>query len=225
MPVDDLFESRVARALRRSPNECPDLVALHALAWESTGHAPQLEGVGQVAHVAGCQRCRSILIGSLAPAKPVSVGPAARWERLQRRADEIFTAPNDSIMKVVVRAVRGILELVDVVGDLVEPVPVRNENGEGLVVRREFGSHELTAHIAQPQPGQFSLTVDLWSDGSPTDELRITLLRERRELNSALPRRGRVSFGVIGPGNYRVSVAGRRERVGAIDIELEAHHP
>jgi len=209
-PSGPLLEA-IRQALQDSPGRCPDLRRLAA-------DTPEHWAVAS--HVAECPRCSAIVTAASTP--NVAPPPPARWEALQNRAKALFEEPTDSIIRIVVQSmvttIKRSLEVVEVLGDVVEPVPIRNDERDGLVVRRTFGEHDLTAHLAAEASGRFTLMVDVWSGGEPSDQVRVTLLRDRRELESMLPRQGRVLFGAVSPGTYRVSVATPRERIGAIDI-------
>ena len=202
----------VLAALRSPPRPCPRLERLVAV--EATSKL-----LAVAAHVEACPRCSHVVRAASASAQAAPVH-TERWVAMVQRAKTLFEEPTDDLIRIVAKSVRRVLELVEVVGDVLEPVPIRNRKRDGLVVQRTFDDHQLTAHLAAEADGRVTLMVDVWCGGEPSDDVRVTLLRERRELESMLPRNGRVMFGAVAPGRYRVSVAAQHRRIGVIDITI-----
>jgi|GEM_PF-2457563 len=141
----------------------------------------------------------------------------ARGERLVARAREIFQPKRPGVLKLVLRQLRGALEVVEAVGDLLEPVPARGERGEGVLVRHRFGDREVTAHVSSSESPRFVVTLDLWGEPTPS-RTRVSLFRDGRELASELPRTGRVMLPELPAGSYRVVLTEAGEYVGELDL-------
>ena len=197
-------------ALRKSPNRCPE--ARHLLA------APAHETLALSAHVAGCERCAAIVVATTAQDPEPHV--QSRADALEHRARALFDDVRPGVLRMVVRAIGKTIEVLDLVGEVLEPVPVRSAAKEGLLVRHRFGDHDVTAHVSCTRPARFGILLDIWADPVP-DTVRFSLFRGERELASEIPRKGRVLFPSVDPGFYRVVVSDHEGYVGELELTLQ----
>ncbi len=147
----------------------------------------------------------------------------ARRKRLLERATAIFQPQRSNVLKLVIRAVRRQLELIEFVGDRIMPVPVRGPADDGVVVKHRFANHDVSAHVSLTDHNseqRFAVTLDLW--GERTEEFRVSLFRDGREIASEVPRKGRVWFSRVAAGNYRVVMEAPGHEIGQLDLALEA---
>ncbi|PKN58392.1 MAG: hypothetical protein CVU56_05880 [Deltaproteobacteria bacterium HGW-Deltaproteobacteria-14] len=140
-----------------------------------------------------------------------------RGERLLARARAIFLPERPGVLKLVLRHLRGALEVIEAVGDLLEPAPARGDGNDGVLVRHRFGDREVTAHVSASEAPRFVVTLDIWGARAPS-ATRVSLFRGDRELASELPRTGRVMLPELPPGQYRVVLSDAGEYVGELDL-------
>ncbi len=141
--------------------------------------------------------------------------------RLLRRAEAIFEPARPGVLKLVLRRVGRALEVLDLVGERLEPAPARGNDEEGVMVRHRFGDREVATHVsAAGSDVGFLLSLDLWPhvDGRGP---RVSLFRGARELTSEHARHGRVLFKELSPGTYRVVLSDRGDTVGELDLTLD----
>lgn len=156
-----------------------------------------------------------LLASGLGAETAFPTGP--RGERLRARARAIFEPERPGVLKLVLRHLRGALEVIEAVGDLLEAAPARGDRNEGVLVRHRFGDREVTAHVSATESPRFVVTLDLWGDPAPS-VTRVSLFRGDRELASELPRTGRVMLPELPPGQYRVVLSDAGEYVGELDL-------
>ncbi|TNF29893.1 MAG: hypothetical protein EP329_14700 [Deltaproteobacteria bacterium] len=141
----------------------------------------------------------------------------ARGDALLTRARAIYQPQRPGVLRLVLRQIRGALEVVEALGDLLEPVPARGDDHEGVLVRQRFGDREVTAHVSASEAPRFVVTLDLWGEPA-TSRTRVSLFRGDRELVSEHPRSGRVMLPEVPPGDYRVVLTDGGEYVGELDL-------
>lgn len=210
-----------------------DQEALEALARPAPEGCPGIErwldgdrgATGRLAiHIARCPRCAAIA-AALATA-PTDVPPlsAARELALRRRARAIYRPEQRGVLRLTLRAIGRAIEVLDLVGESLTPVPVRSAapGEDGVLVRHRFGRHEVTAHVSCPSDARFVIMLDVWGDPSRAAQgaVRLSLFRGERELASEIPRRGRALFPAIGAGHYRVVLSDEGGYVGELDLTL-----
>lgn len=227
MPFDDNQLERVLpAALHARIIDCPDVAVLS-------------EGDDVVAaHVAGCARCREVLLAAAAPvAPPMTTG---RWKGLLARARGVFRPRPSDLLRIVVRVVDDALELVLATGrsTMAAGAPsaaMRTDQPQGVLVTQPVGPWDVHTHTSYSRGGGFAILLDMTlrdgeSEGSGSgwagmaesaQEPRITLLRGERELASHVADRGRVMLSGVSPGTYRLQLTHGREAVGGIALELQ----
>ena len=201
-------------ALRVAPPGCPDVARLQAV---DPTHAD-----GVAAHVAGCPRCRAIAAALDVPDEPLAASPRAA--ALRARALRVYRDSPLDLLRLAVRAVAGRLEVLELVGAVLEPRPVRGATPDGLMVHRQIDdSLAVQAHVGYSPRGGFAILLDMLADPTPEPPLRVTMWRDGRELASDIARGGRAAFSSLRPGRYRMHIGGQgAELVGRIDLDLEA---
>jgi hypothetical protein len=204
-------------ALTHGDGRCPELSEL------ASGLLPDqplgAKRLALAAHLAACARCSAILASARAPGLHSPTPEQAA--RLESRARGIFRERTPELLRLVVRAIGRALEVVDLSGRQLEPVPVRTQQDEGVLVRHRFGSHDLTAHVTSPEPATFAILVDVWGEPEAKRSVRLSLFRGERELASEVPRKGRVLFPAVRAGCYRVVLSDPAGYAGEIDLTLQ----
>ena len=206
------LESVLPAAARPAPRSCPDEATLL--------NAPLRERDAVASHVADCSRCHQVLAALAAPAGPIPGEP------LLAAASRIFSEHPVDLLRLAVRALVDRLEVVELVGAVLEPRLVRGSaaDGRGLSVHRRIGGRDVNAHVSYSQHGGFAIMLDMGADPRPSRPLRVTVWRDDRELASHVAHDGRAMFPSLRPGAYRMHIE-RQDRddvIGRIDLELAA---
>jgi len=142
-------------------------------------------------------------------------------------------AQEEGFFDMVVRLVRGSLELVSTTGRLVE-VPVLAEvrgklESPGtaiLQVEREMGKFKVAVEVEPVEDDLCQLAVTVKAGAAvPTDGLRLSISAGGREQASYLARQGMAIFDRISPGDYRLAITEANAPVGSIRLTIkEGHH-
>jgi hypothetical protein len=143
------------------------------------------------------------------------------------------TPQEESFFDMVVRLVRGSLELVSTTGQLVE-VPalagVRGKLGSSgtaiLQVEKEMGGFKVAVEVepVEDELCQLAVTVKAGAE-LPTGGIRLSLLAGGREQASYLARQGTAIFDRISPGDYRLAISEANAALGSIRLTIkEGHH-
>lgn len=195
------------RTLAAGASPCPDVSAL------------QSGASGELAdHARVCIRCSEILAAAREPG--VTVAEDRIEAAVARLAARIGGLP--TLLRLVVRAVGERLRVLDLVGQPVAAMPTRAGDLEAVVVAARREALRVVTHVAATTGGRFSVQVDVTGRAGGDAITRVTLTRSGRELASLEPRHGRLTFGGLRPGAYRILLGHGPRAVGALDLELEA---
>ncbi len=211
-----LLESLIPAAFRPAPRSCPDEASL--LAPRPRVHDGEQDAVA--AHVGSCPRCQASLAALAVPV--TSEVP----EPMFGAAAGLFTQHPVDLLRLAVRALVDRLDVVELVGAMLQPRPVRGAgvDGRGVSVHRRMGGRDVNAHVSYSQLGGFAIMLDMGADPRPSRPLRVTVWRDDRELASHVAHDGRAMFPSLRPGAYRMHIErhDRDQVLGRIDLDLAA---
>jgi hypothetical protein len=134
---------------------------------------------------------------------------------------------------MVVRLVRGSLELVSTTGRLVDVPVMAGVRGKLespgtaiLQVEKEMGKFKVAVEVEPIADELCQLAVTVKAGAAlPTDGLRLSLSAGGREHASYLARQGMAIFDRISPGDYRLAITEANAPVGSIRLTIkEGHH-
>jgi hypothetical protein len=184
-------------------------------------------------HLAQCTACLDEL--SAAFSSMLGDEKEAVPEALVAKAMALMpqAAPEEGFLDMVVRLVRGSLELVSTTGRLVE-VPImagvrgklESPGAAILQVEKEMGKFKVAVEVepVEDELCQIAVTVKAGAP-LPTDGIRFSLLAGGREQASYLARHGMAIFDRISPGDYRLAITEANAPVGSIRLTIkEGHH-
>jgi hypothetical protein len=144
------------------------------------------------------------------------------------------TPQEEGFFDMVVRLVRGSLELVSTTGILVEvPAALAGVRGKPeapgttiLQVEKEIGRFKVAVEVEPVEDELCQLVVTVRAGGSlPADGIRLSLLAGGREQASYLTRQGTAIFDRISPGDYRLAISEANAALGSIRLTIkEGHH-
>ena len=132
-------------------------------------------------------------------------------------------------LEIVVRLLRGTLELVSTSGELVQaaaPVGIRgrvkSSDNPILQVDKELKNFHVSVDLERLEGDlcQVAVTVKP-KDGSDADAIRMSLVSGGREQASYLARQGTAIFERIEPGNYRLEVFQSGHSAGSIRLTIK----
>jgi len=220
----------MARKSRNGRAGCPDeeTLANYLAGGVTTSMREDME-----IHLAQCMACLDEL--SAAYSSIMVDEKEAVPEALVAKAMALMpqNAQEEGFFDVVVRLVRGSLELVSTTGRLVE-VPVLAEvrgklESPGtaiLQVEREMGKFKVAVEVEPVEDDLCQLAVTVKAGAAvPTDGLRLSISAGGREQASYLARQGMAIFDRISPGDYRLAITEANAPVGSIRLTIkEGHH-
>jgi hypothetical protein len=184
-------------------------------------------------HLAQCTTCLdeiSAAYSSMGGAEKETVPEAlvAKARALMPQAPQ-----EEGFFDMVVRLVRGSLELVSTTGKLVEIPALAGVRGKPeapgtaiLQVEKEMGRFKVAVEVEPVEDELCQVAVTVKAGGSLTaDGIRLSLLAGGREQASFLARQGTAIFNRISPGDYRLAISEANAALGSIRLTIkEGHH-
>ena len=230
----DRDEEKLARILhylltrqrsRTGRTGCPDE---EELANYSSGLLTEGAKQGLEAHLADCAFCMDDL---------VAVRKSAQDEEAERVPQHLITGAmahlqpdqrGESFLDIVVRLVKGSLELVSTSGYLI-PAPAsagirgrpRPSGTSILQVEKEMGRFSVAVEVERVETNLCQVVVRVKeNDGRSAEGIRLSLASGGREQASYLTRQGAVLFDRIPQGEYNLAISDSGAPVGAIRLRL-----
>lgn len=224
--IGRILHHLLARQRARTGRDgCPDE---EELADYSSGLLAGEAKRGLEAHLADCAFCLDDL---------VAVHKSAQDEEAERVPQRLINRAmahlqpdqgEKSFLDIVVRLVKGSLELASTSGYLIPasiPVGVRGRPRPSetsiLRVEKEMGSFNVTVEVEQVETGLCQVVVRVsGEEGKPAEGVRLTLTSGGREQASYLTRRGEAVFDRIPQGEYNLAISESNTPVGTIRLRL-----
>jgi hypothetical protein len=220
----------MAKKPRNGRAGCPDEEALAS--YVAGGVTPSMDEQIDV-HLAQCTACLdelsaaySSMLGNEKEAVPDGLLAKAMALMPQKAHEEGF-------FDIVVRLVRGSVELVSTTGQLIQ-VPVlagirgklESHGTTILQVEKEMGRFKVAVEVEPIEDELCQLAVTVRAGGSlPADAIRLSLLAGGREQASYLARQGTAIFDRVSPGDYRLAISEANAALGSIRLTIkEGHH-
>ena len=184
-------------------------------------------------HLAQCTACLDEL--SAAYSSMRGNGKEAVPEGLVAKAMALMpqNAQKEGFFDMVVRLVRGSVELVSTTGQLVQVPALAGVRGKLesrgttiLQVEKELGRFKVAVEVEPVEDELCQLAVTVKAGGSlPADAIRLSLLAGSREQASYLARQGTAIFDRVSPGDYRLAISEANAALGSIRLTIkEGHH-
>jgi len=205
-----VLERLIQKALRQHgepPTACPDAETLAAYVDRSLvgSQVPDVEG-----HLSACDTCLDQVL--LCTAAPVAARRGARFD-------------------VVVRFLEHTVEILRKVAQIqIMPapalLPTRSDGEERAALRcvrfdRHFGDLTVDVEVEASTSGLGEIRVGPSVGATLAEDVRVTLLAGRRELDSRLARGGNVSFCEVEFGDYVIRLSRPGRTLGEISLRLE----
>ena len=220
----------MAQKPRQGRGSCPDE---ETLANYLAGGGPSSTDEQIDTHLAQCGACLDDLSAAYSAMRGAEKETVP--EALVAKAMALMpgNAQEEGFFDMVVRLVRGSVELVSTTGQLVE-VPVlagvrgklESHGTTILQVEKEMGRFKVAVEVEPVEDELCQLAVTVRAAGSlPADAIRLSLLAGGREQASYLARQGTAIFDRISPGDYRLAISEASAALGSIRLTIkEGHH-
>jgi len=220
----------MARKSRNGRAGCPDEETLAN--YLTGGVTPTMREDTEI-HLAQCTACLdelSAAYSSIMVDEKEAVPEALVAKAMALRPQN---APEEGFFDMVVRVVRGSLELVSTTGQLVEVPVLAGVRGKLespgtaiLQVEKEMRKFKVAVEVEPVEDGLCQLAVTVKAGAAlPTDGIRLSLSAGGREQASYLVRQGMAIFDRISPGDYRLAITEANAPVGSIRLTIkEGHH-
>jgi hypothetical protein len=181
-------------------------------------------------HLATCRRCAetvSLLCQKIEEQRQVP-------EFLIERAKSLVKdKPFPNIFEVVLVLKEKALQILSTTGDVIVdneimPLPVLrsrqiSEFAEEINLIKELKNIKITINIQKRDKDKIRINLGLVDKASlqPLSGLRLTLLKEGREIESYEAISGNAVFDKVGFGRYDIQILRKEEQLGAISIEIK----
>jgi hypothetical protein len=225
-----ILASLLSQKARKDRAGCPDEESLSS--YLAAGLTPTMAEEIEI-HLGQCTACvdelsaaYSSMLGNEKEAAPE--GLVAKAMALMPQA-----AQEEGFFDMVVRLVRGSLELVSTTGRLVEVPVIAGVRGKLespgtaiLQVEKEMGKFKVAVEVEPVEDELCQLAVTVKTGAAlATDGLRLSLSAGGREQASYLARQGMAIFDRVPPGDYRLAITEANALVGSIRLTIkEGHH-
>ena len=225
-----ILASLLTRKLRTAREGCPDEETLSS--YLAAGLTPTMTEEMEI-HLAQCTACLdelSVACSSMSGDEKEGVPEALIAKAMALMPQN---AQEEGFFDMVVRLVRGSLELVSTTGQLVEVPVLAGVRGKLespgttiLQVEKEMGRFKVAVEVEPVEDELCQLAVTVKAGAAlPTDGIRLSLLSGGREQASYLARQGTAIFDRISPGDYRLAISEANETLGSIRLTIkEGHH-
>jgi len=220
----------MAKKPRNGRPGCPDEEALAS--YVTGGVTPSMDEQIDI-HLAQCTACLDEL--SAAYSSMVGDEKEAVPEDLLAKARALMpqNAQEEGFFDMVVRLVRGSVELVSTTGQLIQVPALAGVRGKLeshgttiLQVEKEMGRFKVAVEVEPVEDELCQLAVTVRAEGSlHADAIRLSLLAGGREQASYLARQGTAIFDRVSPGDYRLAISEANAALGSIRLTIkEGHH-
>src|SRR5689334_11423066 len=210
----------MARKSRNGRADCPDEETLAN--YLTAGVTPTMRENMEM-HLAECTACLDEL--SAAYSSMLVDEKEAVPEGLAAKAMALMPKPpqEEGFLDMVVRLVRGSLELVSTTGRLVDIPVMAGVRGKLespgtaiLQVEKDMGKFKVAVEVEPVEEELCQLAVTVKAGAAlPSDGIRLSLLAGGREQASYLARQGTAIFDRISPGDYCLAITETNAPVGS----------
>jgi len=228
-------DKRLGKALscflaQQSPSavttDCPDEEMLAGYLWGSLGDDTRNELESHFSRCPFCLETISVAFQAAEEGGNEQV-PQSFLEKAMALVPRKELRPD--FLEIVVRLLRGTIELVSTSGQLVHalaPAGVRGRSKSSdtpvLQVDEELENFHVNVDLERLEEDlcQIAVTVKP-KGGSATDAIRMSLVSGDREQASYLARQGMAIFDRIPPGDYRLEISDSGHFVGSIRLRIK----
>jgi hypothetical protein len=206
-----VIERVIQKVLRRQPGEpptpCPDAETLAAYV-DRLLTGPSVHAVED--HLSNCETCLDQVILCTPTLEVAAHGP--RFDVVVR------------FLEHAAEIVRGLAEIRVLPAPAL--VPTRNTREDRPTLKcvrfdRQFDGLTVEVEVEASIDGLGEIRVEPSADGAIAEDIRVTLLDDRRELDSSLARGGNVSFDGVEFGDYVIRLSRRGRTIGEVTLRLE----
>ena len=204
--IERVIQKVLGRHRSDPPTSCPDAETLSAYIDRSLAGVALRDIEG---HLAACNRCLDQVI--LCSAVPAASG--VRFDVVVR------------FLEHTVEILRGLAEIQVLPAPAL--VPTRSAEEQRGVLKcvrfdREFNGLTVQVEVEASSGGLGEIRVEPSVGATIAEDVRVTLLDERRELDSSLARGGNVLFDEVEFGNYVIRLSRQGRTIGEVSLRLES---
>lgn len=193
--------------------------------------SPQ-ENIGLKNHITSCQRCAEILAIGIRSEKLEKEVPKELLEKTRKMVFEIFRS---YILEIVLQLKEKTLEIINTTGDVLlgqELVPaavLRSRQikvfKDEINVLKDFKDILIEVKIESRDNQTFNLTIAVKAKQTQDiiKDVRMSLFKENRELESYLSDSGKVTFEHILLGKYTVDISSpTRDKLATVILDIKS---
>ncbi len=189
------------------------------------------EAVGRLKeHLITCDACAELLKAdlSLMPGQDMDVPQ----DLLEAAKAMVKRQPQSTILDLVLKLKTAGFEILSTTGDVLlgqELIPaavLRSRNiqefKDEVVVLKDVKDCRIEIRAQCRQAGVFGMSISAADKKTqkPLKDIRITLSKDEVELESKVSDSGKVAFEHIEPGKYSIEIAGPKENIGVISVDV-----
>jgi len=183
-------------------------------------------------HLTECDSCAEVF--SLQAKLDISSGPDAPEEIIAKVKGLVAQGKPGSVLEILLSLKDGLIELLGTNGDVLVgqelvPAPILRSRQiksfkDEVVILKDIGNIRVEIKVEKPLPGAFSLAVNVKDRQSlgVIKNLRITLLKGEREIESYINDTGKVVFEHVALGKYTIGIADIKEKLAEILLDIKS---
>lgn len=186
-------------------------------------------------HILRCMKCAQnlrdhLLVLSAISKKEVLETPEAI---VQAAVDLYIPEAGVNVLEVVLNFKEKIIELVRTTGEILRgpgliPIPAVRNQGEEVAflneikIVKEFNNMMTEVGVEKNKPHLCNVEIRLTEKKSKKKMhgLRVTLVKNEREVESALIEEGKVTFREVKPGKYSLFIIKDNNKTGVIELDI-----
>ncbi len=199
------------------------------------GKTSEVERDKVFSHILSCQNCALLLkehlliMGDL-DKKGMLETPQ---ELIQAAMDLVGPGIASNMLEVVLNLKEKVIELVKATGDVLIgpeliPVPVLRSQGKDdkfenkVKIVKAFDNVLIEVVVERKKPNICDIELRLTEKDlkRKAEGLRVTLMKDNKEIESSLIDEGKIIFREIKPDRYKISIMKEGKQLGAVDISM-----
>lgn len=236
------FESMLKKALLQSADKKHVKVKGKCLTEEDVagiidGKIQESKNLQHIEHISSCQQCASVIKENFLLARAIEGNAMIELPHYiaQKAMDLFIPERSQNILDIILNLKQKVIELVQTTGDILigqELVPVAVLRGKHesdkfqneIKVVKTFDNILAEVGIEKRNPTLCDIEIRMTEKDTKkkAQDLRVTLTKKNREIESTLVREGKVVFREVSANKYRIVIAKEDKKIGVVELLINS---